>query len=756
MEKSTSTFPLLMGYLLKRIMKFIPILCSIFLYLLSPYLSKAQNAPGAVQSDLALWLRSDNNLIENGGGVYTWIAINDGNMDAIQPVANDRPTAVSDEINGHKVIRFNGTSQWMEFNDATAALSGDCSIFMVVNPKEDTDVSYYLATHIGSADVMKFGHKLSGQLTYDNSIPAFWPYDMHEQKTLMAFQAETDFYLDAYVNAMQAPPWTFNFENSIADATSIGKAGGVNGTNFWKGDIAEIIIYDRFLTPSELNDVHTYLNVRYGITIPVEHHNHYSYASYPNNIAGLGMQSNQLLNQTNSRNENEDNIVRIEAPDDLDNGEYMIWGNDGSPMGIQNTEKPAVVGQRISREWRVAESSDIGLTTVSFDLMTLGYGTASDPTEFALMIDSDNGNFSNAQIHITGRSIANNEISFTGVDLQDGDWFTLAVQMVPCNTSGFSITSGTPYTEIPVDFIVSNPDPLATYTWSFTGGAVPATASGISVSTTWNVIGNYTAELTISYPHCNNFVTSSQVIVEQAVSPCVDIILGLWLEGPYDSSTDEMSIGLNSRGLLPGMTPINTLVAPTPPGQPYGASPWNYFGTEGIAWTDLDYTADAVDWVLVSFRLGTDKSTEVARAAGILSTNGEIEIEEDCILQTATSLYIVVEHRSHIAVMTANPVPIVNGEINFDFRTALPSETAVTGQKTLPNGQYGLYAGDFDQTVDQNGYDINGTDKNLWDLTNGTFDFYINTDVDLDGNVGGNDKLLWLENNGISSPIDRN
>ena len=74
----------------------------------------------------------------------------------------------------------------------------------------------------------------------------------------------------------------------------------------------------------------------------------------------------------------------------------------------------------------------------------------------------------------------------------------------------------------------------------------------------------------------------------------------------------------------------------------------------------------------------------------------------------------------------------------------------------MPNGEYALYAGDFDQTLDLNGYDINGTDKNLWDATNGTFDSYMNTDVDLDGNVGGSDKTLWLENNGISSPIDRN
>lgn len=735
-------------------MKFVPT-CCIFLYLLFPHLAQSQNSPGGVQNDLHIWLRTDNDLIQNGGGAYNWLAINDVNMNAIQTTASKRPAVMAEEINGHSVVRFDGEDQWMQFNDAATALSGDCSVFFVINPDEDSDVAYYLATHSGSSDLMKFGHKLSGQLTYDNSIPAFWPYDMHGQKTLMTFQAEENFYLDSYVNAFQAPPWTYNFQNSGADAVSIGKANGSDGsTAYWKGDIAEIIIYDRFLTAAELDAVHTYLNIRYGITIPVEHHNYYNHTSYSENIAGIGMENSQLLDQTNSRNENDQNVVRIESPDDLTNGEYLVWGNDGATLNITNMDKPAIVEQRITREWRVQETGEVGLTTLSFDLAEIGFAAVNDPTEFALLISDNNANFTTADFHVAGRTIANGQIIFTDVDLQDGDWFTLAVALAPCTNSGFSITSGTPYAGQPVGLSVNVIDPLATYTWSFGGGAIPATATGLSVSTTWNFVGNFPAELTISYPHCDDFVSNQSIFLNEPPIQCADINLQLWLEGPYNAASGTMNTTLNDRGLLPGQTPISTLPLPTPPGQPYSIQPWNLSDTTGQSWTDNNYTADIIDWVLISFRIGLDKSTEVARGVGLINSDGEVTVVDACLLQnTTTPLHIVVEHRNHTAVMTAAPILIVNGEMNFDFRNAGANATI---QKAMPNGVYALYAGDGSQTQDLNGYDVNGVDKELWDMTNGIFDQYIPSDFNLDGNVDGADRSIWSINNGESSGIDRN
>jgi hypothetical protein len=48
----------------------------------------------------------------------------------------------------------------------------------------------------------------------------------------------------------------------------IGQQGNING-EFWHGDIAEVIVYDRALAGDELQDVWNYLRARYDLQ-PVE------------------------------------------------------------------------------------------------------------------------------------------------------------------------------------------------------------------------------------------------------------------------------------------------------------------------------------------------------------------------------------------------------------------------------------------------------------------------------------------------------
>jgi len=86
--------------------------------------------------------------------------------------------------------------------------------------------------------------------------------------------------------------------------------------------------------------------------------------------------------------------------------------------------------------------------------------------DFGLMIDNDDGNFSNATVHTTGASISGNVLTFNQVPFNDGDWFTLATQL------------------------------------------------------------------------------------QSAV--CIGIDLTVFLEGPFNTSTNEMETGLNDRGMLPG------------------------------------------------------------------------------------------------------------------------------------------------------------------------------------------------------------
>jgi len=218
-----------------------------------------------------------------------------------------------------------------------------------------------------------------------------------------------------------------------------------------------------------------------------------------------------------------------------------------------------------------------------------------------------------------------------------------------------------------------------------------------------------------------------------------------------------MSNGLYQIGLLPGQVDSFMVGTPTPAGQPYHSVPWSYQGTEGAGWTAADYTADVVDWVLVSFRTGIKKNTQITQTAGVLHTDGSISFPDRCVLNGThpTSMYIVIEHRNHIGIMSPQPVKMVNGVLRYDFslKDGYRDNTSF-GQKQVVTGVWAMFAGDTNQS-DQPSYDINSSDKSIWSDDNGAFNNYLPADINLDGDINGADKALWENNNGVSSRIPK-
>lgn len=244
-------------------------------------------------------------------------------------------------------------------------------------------------------------------------------------------------------------------------------------------------------------------------------------------------------------------------------------------------------------------------------------------------------------------------------------------------------------------------------------------------------------------------------------SPCYQLNITAILEGPYDAASGDMTTTLSSsRKILPGQTPISPLVPPTPAGQPYSIAPWNYTGTEGISFTDANYTGNEVDWVLVSVRTATSKTSEQAAAAGLLTKDGTIVFPAECPLETTNPgpFYIVVEHRNHMGIMTPQPLNVVNKELTYDFSTQDSYRDAAgtgIGQKEIATGVWVMLSGDLGQTNDTGSYDITGADKIIWADGNGNFDTYRTSDANLNGDTNGSDKIYWEINNGKSSRVPR-
>ncbi|MCD4698114.1 MAG: hypothetical protein K8S16_17955, partial [Bacteroidales bacterium] len=167
-----------------------------------------------------------------------------------------------------------------------------------------------------------------------------------------------------------------------------------------------------------------------------------------------------------------------------------------------------------------------------------------------------------------------------------------------------------------------------------------------------------------------------------------------------------------------------------------------------------------VDWVLVEFRDTTDAalafaSTTIDRQAAFLLNNGfVVGLDGASLLQLNGSiteqLFVVICHRNHIDILSANPLILSGGTYTYDFTTG---ETQVyggsSGYKEIAPGIWGMVAGDGETNNI-----INDGDKNNSWLIQAGLGGYLTGDFNLDCNVGNKDKNdCWLPNIGKGSQV---
>ena len=198
----------------------------------------------------------------------------------------------------------------------------------------------------------------------------------------------------------------------------------------WDGDYPELIIYNTRLSDAEIDRINSYLAIKYGVTL--DSGKNYvsstgatiypsttpSYSGYVQDIAGIGRDNASGLTQPASKSINAGSVVLINNASNLDDGEFLIWGNDGGALAQTTTGAPANMS-RMSRIWRVAQTGTPGTVRIT---MTVAHLTGTPATDHVLLVDTDT-DFSDAtQIPASGYTAG--EVIFDGVSLADGNFFT--------------------------------------------------------------------------------------------------------------------------------------------------------------------------------------------------------------------------------------------------------------------------------------------------------------------------------------------
>lgn len=244
-----------------------------------------------------------------------------------------------------------------------------------------------------------------------------------------------------------------------SDGNSQFDDGTNSSTNSFEGEISELIYCNEptNFALSQRNRIESYLAVKYGITLNQSTAINYvnsagniifdatnnasigGYLEYNNDIAGIGRDDGSELEQQKSRSENANSVITIDHGGSFtSDNSYLLWGNDGA--AVTNTETmdvPALINERIVREWRVAETGSTGNNSISFDLSELTITGSKSASDYSLLVagNSSNGDFSTATV-ITGGMIVGSTLTFSNVDLANGEYFTLGTGFITCGPGG--------------------------------------------------------------------------------------------------------------------------------------------------------------------------------------------------------------------------------------------------------------------------------------------------------------------------------
>lgn len=168
----------------------------------------------------------------------------------------------------------------------------------------------------------------------------------------------------------------------------------------FKGNISEILVYNRVLSGFETQKVASYLAVKYGISLSQFDIKNYlnskgqtiwdinQHKGFENSITGVGRDDASGLLQPKSSNMAEEGLLTIELKsksNTIPDNYFAFWSDNGKNLLVKKQEQGEPIG--ISREWQLdfANSADLSLDW-SFNPKFIK-GTLPKETYYWLLVD---------------------------------------------------------------------------------------------------------------------------------------------------------------------------------------------------------------------------------------------------------------------------------------------------------------------------------------------------------------------------------
>jgi hypothetical protein len=422
--------------------------------------------PGGVTTDLQLWLRADEEAYVTGTtpaadeqAVETWHSQGLLNADAEQTDAAKKPIYKENAINNNPALFFNGLSDFMRTPNIMPGITSSYSGFVVVKKQSTSTAKNILAYQNADWGQLWSYGETSGNdnFTIYSKSPGSWNWNYDGTQPIVTSTQilssvwSTTSNLNYYANG--TPKGTYTEPNSITNIPNNSRiivgGRGLSGSEadfqqYFDGLIAEVIYYERPLSLFEQEKVQSYLSIKYGLTklsadnatTPEDERDYFASdgtiiwdqsanTGFNQIITAIGRDDASGLTQSKSRNTAEHSGITLEKTGLFGTNQSFIFSGSNNETGA-SFAAPTGYEVRSKRVWKVNTTGTPGAIDLTFHTDVFGFVQGTDVSEYALLIDSDGDFTAGATIVTDGAAFSGNDLSFTNVNLSDGDYLAIA------------------------------------------------------------------------------------------------------------------------------------------------------------------------------------------------------------------------------------------------------------------------------------------------------------------------------------------